>query len=160
MRELGTRVLALRVDAPNSASDPYAATTVFERQAAQVSRVVVTSAAPDPEMTTFGDKAAGARLYRLDFIAVQDLASSSLWQTVWQHTGEVVPIELYPEGVSIGLSSKFTMEARISEPDGDFIGGDADASPTSRFRFACSWALQAKPALSLAYEPYTPPEEP
>jgi hypothetical protein len=145
MRELGTRLMRVRIDAPNTSTDPFSQ----DQQTAQVSRVVVTSAEPDAEMTTFGDRAAGARLYRLEFTAVQDVSTVSVWRTVWDHAGETVHVELYPEGTAPGsIASRFDMDAVIAEPDGEILGGDANPSPSARHRFSCSWPLQAKPVLS------------
>lgn len=143
--------MVLWANTPNAEADPMAPGFPEDRQTADVSRVVITSAAPDAELATFGDKAAGARIYRLEFVAVQNLHMDTLWRTVWEHAGEVVPVELYPEGYGQREEfwrSKFTMDAVVSEPDGDILGGDANPSPSARFSFACSWALQAKPVMT------------
>lgn len=134
MAALGTRLLTLSIGGTD--------------YSAQVSKTVITSNPADSDFTTFAQAAAGGgREYRLEFTAVQDLATTTLWDKVWTVPGTTVAGLLKPYGNSAASVSQphYTFNATITEPDGDFIGGEADASTTSRMTFECSWVLDAKP---------------
>lgn len=120
---------------------------------AQVSRAVVTSGESDADFITFADAAAGgAREYRLEFTAVQDAATGTLWDQVFSNAGTTVAGILMPYGNTAASVTQphYTFNAVISEPDGDFIGGEADSSTTAKMTIECSWALDAKPVKKTA----------
>lgn len=134
MAALGTRTLKISI-----------AGTEFD---AQVSKVVITTAESDADFATFADAAAGgARDYKLSFEAVQDLATGTLWDKVWSAAGTTVACILKPYGNTTATAGQphLSFNAVVSEPDGDFIGGEADKSTTARMTFECEWALEAKP---------------
>lgn len=134
MAQLGTRTLVLTIGGTD--------------YSAQVSKAVITSGEKDSDFITFADAAAGgAREYRLEFTAVQDMASSTLWDKVWTVPGTTVAGLLKPYGNAAASVSQphYTFNAVITEPDGDFIGGEADSSVSARMTFECSWVLDAKP---------------
>lgn len=134
MAALGTRTLKMKIGATE--------------YTAQVSKAVITSGEADSDFVTFADAAAGgAREYRLEFTAVQDLASGTLWDTVFASAGTSIACTLNPYGVATFAAGTpgFTFNATVTEPDGDFIGGEADSSTTARMTFECSWVLSAKP---------------
>lgn len=134
MAALGTRLLKMSVDGTD--------------YTAQVSSARFTSGEGDTDFVTFADAAAGgAREYRLEFTAVQDAATTTLWDEVFTNAGDTVPILLKPYGNATASAGEphFTASAIISEPDGDLLGGDADASATARFTIDCSWVLTGKP---------------
>lgn len=115
---------------------------------AQVSKAVVVSGKGNSDFVTFTDAASGgAREYRLEFTAVQDSVTGTLWDKVWSATGTTVAGILKPEGNAAASVTQpwYSFNAVITEPDGDFIGGDADASVTARQTIDCSWVLDAKP---------------
>ncbi|WP_323792421.1 hypothetical protein [Nocardioides sp.] len=87
------------------------------------------------------------RNYRLQCTAAQDLAAESLWSLVWLRAGEEVDIELRPAGGTSPSEDQpwFAGTVTIAEPDGDLIGGEANASPSARFAFAIDWAFTHKP---------------
>jgi Ca2+-binding RTX toxin-like protein len=134
MAALGTRQLVLTIGGTDYTT--------------QVSKVVITSEAADSDFMTFADAASGgARLYKLAFIAVQDAATGTLWDKVFTVAGTTVAYLLKPYGnaaASVG-QPHYSGNAVITEPDGDFIGGEADSSTTARFTFECEWELTAKP---------------
>ena len=139
MAALGTRTLKIKVG-----STEYTA---------QVSRAVITSGEADSDFVTFADAAAGgSREYRLEFTAVQDMATGTLWDQVFTAAGTTVACKLNPYGVSTAAAGTpiYTFNAVISEPDGDYIGGEADASSSARMTFECSWVLTAKPTKDIA----------
>lgn len=134
MAALGTRQLVLTIGGTD--------------YTAQVSKAVIVSAEADSDFTTFADAAAGgAREYRLEFTAVQDPATGTLWDKVFTSAGTSAAFILKPAGGTTASTSQphFTGNAVITEPDGDFIGGEADSSDSARFTFECSWVLTAKP---------------
>lgn len=134
MAALGTRTLVLTIGGTD--------------YTAQVSRAVITSGEADSDFVTFADAAAGgSREYRLEFTAVQDLATTTLWDKVWSSAGTSVAYLLKPYGNATASPTQphYSGNATITEPDGDFIGGEADASSSARMTFECSWVLTAKP---------------
>lgn len=134
MSALGTRALTVTVGGTD--------------YTAEVSKAVIVSGPSDSDFTTFADAASGgAREYRLEFTAVQDAESGSLWDEVFSNAGTSVAFVLMPYGnVSPTVTQPhFTGNATITEPDGDFIGGEANSSTTARMTFECSWVLDAKP---------------
>jgi len=139
MAEWGTRSLVFRV---NNAD--FTAT---------VSKVRVKSGETDADFVSFADAAAGGlRKYKLVMTLKQDNAATALWFFAWSASGQTVPYEVWPNGrpvngVATPTQPKFTGSAVVMEPDGDFIGGDADASPTKYFTADFEWDLTAKPVL-------------
>lgn len=134
MAALGTRLLKITVGAQD--------------YTAQVSRAVITSGESDADFVTFADAASGgAREYRLEFTAVQDAATGTLWDKVFTAAGTSVACVLMPYGNAAASVTQphFSFNATVTEPDGDFIGGEANASTSARFTFECSWVLDAKP---------------
>lgn len=133
MAALGTRLLTISVDGQD--------------RTAEVSAVRVTSGESDSDFVTFADAAAGgAREYRLEFTAVQDTDTGTLWDEVFSNAGDTVAVVIAPAGGAPSLTNpSFSMNAIISEPDGDLLGGEADASSTARFTFESSWVLEGKP---------------
>jgi hypothetical protein len=115
---------------------------------ADVSKCVVTSGSADSDFTSFADAAqGGAREYKLEFTAKQDLVTGTLWDKVFTTPGTSAAIIIKPYGGAVASPTNphFTANATITEPDGDFIGGEADASTSARMTFECSWVLAAKP---------------
>jgi hypothetical protein len=120
---------------------------------AQVSKAVITSGESDSDFVTFADAAAGgAREYTLEFTAVQDAVVATLWDKVWTAAGTSVACILKPYGNTTATAGQphYSFDAVVSEPDGDFIGGGADASVTARQVIECAWTLVAKPTKVIA----------
>lgn len=140
MTALGTRLLTISIGGTD--------------YTAQVSDCRITSQAADSDFTTFADAAAGgAREYRLKFKAVQDPATGTIWDKVWTGAGTSVAVILKPAGGSATPSPTqphFTGNVTVTEPDGDLLGGEADASTTARFTFECEWVWAAKPTKLIA----------
>lgn len=134
MAALGTRLLTISIG-----STDYTA---------QVSKAVIVSGEADSDFVTFADAASGgAREYRFEFTAVQDLTTLTLWDKVFSAAGTSVAILIKPYGNAVASATQphFTANATITEPDGDFIGGEADSSTSARMLFECSWVLADKP---------------
>jgi hypothetical protein len=131
---IGTRTLTLDIDG--------------DEVAPEVSAATIASAETDSDFVSFADAAAGGgRVYTLNLTMVQDAVVGSLWDRVWAHTGEEIPVVVRPYGNGAASPGQphFTGTVIITEPDGDLLGGEADASPTARFTTEVSWEFTAKP---------------
>jgi hypothetical protein len=136
MAAIGTRKMKIQMGTP-----PVEYNT-------DLSRAEVTSGETDSDFVSFADAAAGGgRDYALEFTAVQDASTASLWSEVWDNAGSELDVTLVPYGNDTPSAAEphFTMTAVVSEPDGTILGGEADASTTAKFTFECEWKLTAKP---------------
>jgi hypothetical protein len=134
MAAIGTRKLTLSIDGDEVAPD--------------VSSATIASAESKSDFVSFAAAAAGgSRQYSLKLKFVQDAASGSLWDQVWSHAGEDIPVIVRPYGNTVATTSEphFHGTVTITEPDGDLLGGDADASTSSRFVTEAEWVFTAKP---------------
>jgi hypothetical protein len=119
-----------------------------------VSKVRIKSAETDADFVSFADAAAGGlRKYKLVLTLKQDNAATALWFFAWASAGQTLPYEVWPNGRPVsGIASpaqpKFSGSVIVMEPDGDFIGGDADASPTKYFTADFEWDCTGKPVLA------------
>ena len=133
MAKIGTRKLKIEVDGTEYTAD--------------VSNARVTSAESDADFLPFANAAAGgARAYRLEGTAAQDAATASLWDKIWSSAGDTVPVTLMPYGNATPSESEphFTMQAVISEPDGDFVGGASTTSTSGAHTVEVSWRLTGR----------------
>ena len=134
MAAIGTRKLKIEIDAVE--------------YTASVSNARFTAAAGDSDFVSFADAAGGgSRLYKLEGTAVQDAASASIWSLIWDQAGTTVPVTLMPYGNATPTVAEphFTADVVISEPDGDLLGGEANASTSARFTIDFAWDCEAKP---------------
>lgn len=134
MAALGTRLLTLTIGG--------------DEVAAQTSKAVITSGASESDLTTFAEAAAGgARDYKLALACVQDLAADTVWDTIWTASGTSVACVLKPYGNAAPSVAQphFTFNAIVSEPDGDFLGGEANSAASGRMAFEVEWAIIGKP---------------
>ena len=139
MAVIGTRKLKIEIDGTE--------------YTASVTNARITSGEGDTDFLTFAQAAlGGSREYALAFTAGQDLAAASLWRQVFDNAGDDVPFTLMPYGNAVPTVGEPHIEgtATITEPDGDFLGGGANASPSARFTFECAWVCTAKPTLVTA----------
>jgi hypothetical protein len=115
---------------------------------AEVSKAVITSGESESDFVTFADAAAGGgRTYKLAFTAAQDHATGTLWDKVFSSAGSTVACILKPYGNATATPTQphYGFDAVVTEPDGDFIGGEADKSVTAVQVIECEWTLTAKP---------------
>lgn len=139
MTAIGTRLLTLTLDAIDVT--------------AEVSTCVIKAAETDSDFVSFAAAAAGGgREYSLGLTFVQDPATGTVWDQVWAHAGEEVPVLIKPFGPAAASATTphFTATAIVSEPDGDLLGGEADASPSNRFTTEVEWKLLDKPVKVVA----------
>lgn len=135
MARISGRLLTLKIDGTDYAD--------------QVSRAVVTSGEGESDFITFANAAAGgSRDYKLALTMAQDAAAGSLWSEIFDNVGDTVPYIIAPYGNEIATAAEphFGGNAIISEPDGDFIGGEANASPTSVMTVEVEWSTTGRPA--------------
>ena len=127
---LGTRLMTITVD-----GDPYTA---------EVSSAKISFADSDSDFITFADAAAGGKKdASFVFTAAQDLSADSLWTKILANSGSTVPVVLAPYGGALPTPTnpQVQFDAVIAKPDGDFLGGDANISPTARMTYESSWTL-------------------
>ncbi|MGV8967194.1 MAG: hypothetical protein ACOH2F_13035 [Cellulomonas sp.] len=137
---LGTRSLKMQIGSTEFNTD--------------VSNVRITSQESDSDFTSFADAAAGgAREYHLVCTATQDPADlDSIWNMVWTQAGEdaAITLDAYGGGAPSPTNPIIGGTVVISEPDGDLLGGEANASTTAKFTFDIEWTFKAKPTLTTA----------
>lgn len=139
MSAIGTRLLTLTIDGDDAT--------------AEVSTCKIVSAETDSDFVSFADAAAGGgREYSLALTFVQDLATGALFDQLWSHAGDEVPFVINPYGNAVATAAQphISGTAIISEPDGDMLGGDADASPSNRFVTEVEWKCTEKPVKVIA----------
>lgn len=142
MAEYGTRLLVLRIGGTD--------------YSAAVNKARIVSGETDSDFHSFADCAAGgARKYVLKMNVKQDDASSALWFYAWSQAGQTVAYELWPNGRPVSgtpsaAQPKFSGNVVVMEPDGDFLGGDADPSVTKVFQSEFEWDCTAKPTRAIS----------
>lgn len=146
MPVLGTRRLRLFVGAvPTEFTD-------------SVSDVRIVSGEKDTDFVSFAEAlAGGAREYTLAMTLKQDTATTSLWYYAWNSAGDDIAVEIWPNGqnttdptVPTATYPKISGTVTITEPDGDFLGGEANQSATAVFTTEVEWKFTAKPTMAIA----------
>lgn len=134
MAALTARTLTITVAATDYTAQVF--TAQFEAEAADTDDVTYSEAA-----------AGGGRVYKLVLKLTQDMAASTLWTQVWTVAGTDVAVLMKPYGNASASVSQphFTATCNVREPDGVFIGGEADSSTTKRQTIEVEWPCTAKP---------------
>ena len=123
---------------------------------AEVGTVKLVPGESDSDFTTFAEAAAGgARKYTMNIKLGQDTQDTSLWYYIWNELGAENSFEWWPYGepgdsTPTSTQPKFTGTVVITEPDGDFLGGDADKKTTIRRSVEVNWECTAKPTRVVA----------
>lgn len=139
MAAIGTRKLKLNIDGDDVTCE--------------VSAAVITSKETESDFVSFCDAAAGGgREYGLKLTFVQDAAAASLWDKVWTAAGTDVEAVVMPYGNATPTATEPHFEGTVTiiEPDGDLLGGEADASGSARFVTEVEWVYNAKPVRVVA----------
>jgi hypothetical protein len=135
MAALGTNKLTLTIDG-------------VER-ACEVSVAEITNAETESDFVSFCDAGAGGgRDWTLHIVAVQDPGNpDSIWNLIWDMAGTDVPVLVRPYGNDVASSTQphFSGVATVSYPDGVVLGGEADASTSSRMTLEAEWPFLEKP---------------
>lgn len=139
MPAVGSRSLVLVID------DDYYTDAVKD--------VRIKSAESDSDFVSFADAAAGGlRDYVLALTLKQDTDADTLWALIWGSAGTTVDVEIWPHGEPVDsvptvTQPMFLGQAVVAEPDGDLLGGEANASATMRYVSEVEWKYTAKPVL-------------
>lgn len=119
-----------------------------EDKASEVSRAIVTSGEADSDFISFADAAAGGgREYKLALTMAQDTGAGSLWTEIFDNVGDQVPFTIAPHGNTTPSVEEPHYEgtAVVSEPDGDWIGGEANPSTTAVLTTEVEWSMIGRP---------------
>lgn len=143
MPDLGTRRLKLFVGSP------------LVEYTGSISNCRIVTGESDSDFVSFEEAAAGgAREYRLALTLKQNTDADALWYYIWANSGDDIPVEVWPNGRNSTSPTtptttypKFTGTVTISEPDGDLVGGEANASNTAKFTSEVEWKFLAKPVM-------------
>lgn len=120
---------------------------------ADVSNLRFNAAQTDSDFVSFAAAAEGGGIdYTLQGTAAQDAATGSFWDIFWSHAGEELDYIVKPYGNAVASSGQphYTGTLVVPAFDGDFLGGDADASATAVQTYDFSAGLLAKPAKVVA----------
>lgn len=113
--------------------------------AAEVSKAIVLAGSKDAGFVSFAEAGSGgAREYKLALTFVQ---LAELWKLVWEHAGSEKEVLVRPWGNAVPTASEphFSGTVVITEPDGALVGGEADASSSSRFVNEIEWMFTDRP---------------
>ena len=114
----------------------------------EVSKAVITSAPTDADWQSMQEqRQGGARDYALNMVIAQDHATGTLFDLIWTEPGSLVAGVYAPDGNAEATagSPHFDFEAKVSEPDGDFLGAEGSSSTTAVATNEVTWALTGKP---------------
>lgn len=135
---LGTRSLKIKIG-----------TTEFNTDVSNC-RIIVGDS--DADFMSFYDASTGgAKDFTLGFTATQDPAdTTSIWRLVFDSAGTTAAVSVNPYGGTTASASTPLVKGTVvvSYPDGDLLGGDADASSSARFTTDYEWKFTAKPTLA------------
>jgi hypothetical protein len=133
MSAIGTRLLKIKIGATE--------------YTAQVTKCVIAPVNADGPVTFAEAAAGGAKAWQLQFTALQDPDATTLWRTLWASAGSTVAVVVNPGGQTPATVAApfFSGNAVVSQPDGPFIGGDADPSVSNRNTFDAVFTFTAKP---------------
>ena len=134
MARVTPRLIALEVDGDDRSDE--------------VAKAVITSAPAESDFLTFAEaRAGGGRDYVLAMTIAQDHASGTLWDLIWTGAGTEVAGTYAPYGNAAPTVAQphYDFTATVAEPDGDFLGGEANSSTTAVATVEVEWALNAKP---------------
>jgi hypothetical protein len=121
---------------------------------AHVRKVAIASEEDGDGFLSFTEAlAGGARKYKLIITLMQDTAAASLWYYMWNEAGATNTFEFWPNGGGTTPSAttpKFSGSVIITEPDGEFLGGESNKSATAVNEVEVEWECTAKPTLAVA----------
>lgn len=135
---IGTRAMVLKVD-----GDDYSTS---------VSKCVITESATESSFVSFPTAlAGGGRDYTLELTIRQDTTDDSLWYLAWSAAGTDLSVELWPNGEDTKSATypQITGTVTITEPDGDFLGGEANRSGVMVNTVDVKWKFTAKPEIDI-----------
>lgn len=113
----------------------------------QASNASVGSAESESDFLSFAEGAqGGARDYTLNLTVAQDLAAGTLWREIYDNVGDTVPFVIAPYGNAVATAGQphVAGNAVISEPDGDFVGGQSTTSTSGAHTVEVSWKMTGR----------------
>lgn len=97
----------------------------------------------DADVTTFEDASGGgARQHKLKGTAIQSTATTSLWDYVWENTGEDVAFTLAPHGNAVASIAQPHFVGTLTIGPKPSLGGEAGPGA---FTFDFEWNLTGEP---------------
>jgi hypothetical protein len=117
-----------------------------------ISKCAIVASEKDSDFMSFAEAlAGGARDYTLALTIRQDTAAASLWYYAWSQAGTDVAVEFWPNGGTTESATlpKITGTVTVREPDGDFLGGEANKSSTAVNTIDVEWQFTAKPTIDI-----------
>lgn len=134
MTQVSPRLIAITVD--------------DEDRSEEVSKAVISSGASDSDFLSFASaRGAGKRDYVLNMTLAQDHAAGTLHSLMWTAPGSEVTGIYAPYGNEAASVAQphFSFTAIVSEPDGDFLGGEATDSTSAVATNDVAWKLTGRP---------------
>lgn len=105
-------------------------------------------------LTFFDASQGGAKDWFFQGSALQDDGAdgSAFWTFVENNVGASVGVTIMPQGNTTASSTQphRTATCTVAEFDGDYFGGEANASATFKTTFDFSWAADSKPTKVVA----------
>lgn len=116
-----------------------------------LTNVRFSAADSDADTLTFDDaNSGGGKDWTLQGTALQDdgANASAFWSFVDNNVGTDVKVTLMPQGNTTASTTQphHAQTCTVAEFDGDYLGGDANASASFKNTFDFSWACVARPA--------------
>lgn len=139
MAAIGTRLLLVEIDG--------------KEYSAELTNARFSSGEGENDTLTFADaRKGGSREITFNFTAVQDVTNESLWSQIFEHAGDTVPLTYMPYGNAVPTAEQphFTNTVTIAAFDGDFLGGEANASATAKWTFESAWQCEGMPVKKIA----------
>lgn len=115
----------------------------------EISVAKITSNPGDADFLSFEDaRSGGNRDYALEMTIAQDHVSGTLWDLIWTGAGTEVAGSYAPYGNALPSVAQphYDFTAKVVEPDGDFLGGEATDSTTAVATISVVWPLTGKPS--------------
>ncbi|MFT4010870.1 MAG: hypothetical protein QM655_12610 [Nocardioidaceae bacterium] len=114
----------------------------------EVAKAIISADDADSGFLSFlAARSGGDRAYALDMIIAQDHGTGTLWDLVWTGAGTEVSGVYAPYGNETPSDAEphYGFTAVVSEPDGDFLGGEANTSTAAVATIEVIWPLTGKP---------------
>lgn len=114
----------------------------------EISKAIIRSAKAGRDFMTFAEaRTGGARDYSLEMTVAQDHASGTLWDLVWTGAGTIVSAVYAPYGNVTPTMGQphYGVQVKVMEPEGDFLGAEADDDTNGVATIEVSWPLVGKP---------------
>jgi hypothetical protein len=135
MARIGTRSLLLAIDGTDRTDE--VSTALITSTTKSTTRALADGQVGEMQI----------REYRLEVTTPQDPAG--LWGFVWANAGTLQDFYLAPEGNATATASQphWSGVLSLTEPEGNFLGGAADASRRRILTASMSWLILGRPTM-------------